>query len=364
MSDLPPEAWAVALAGLPAMGPARLRSVLQRWPAREAWERVRGRAVCDAGALTEVWAIAASTVDVGAAWQQHVEAGIGVAVLGSSTYPDALACDVEPPVVLFSVGDPSVVSGPRVAIVGTRNATRYGMDIARQLGFELSRAGVAIVSGLAMGIDGAAHAGALAAAVARPIAVVGSGLDVVYPRQNKSLWREVERVGVVLSESPLGAAPERWRFPARNRIIAALADAVIVVESREIGGSMHTVNEAETRGRPVFAVPGPVRSNASSGTNRLLRDGAHVLCDVSDVLVTLGLSAALTRSIRDPRAEPVADDRTVLEAVGWSPASLDDLVARTQRPLAELALALSRLQDGGWVQARGGWYERVARRDG
>ena len=111
------------------------------------------------------------------------------------------------------------------------------------------------------------------------------------------LWRELERRGVVLGEAPLGAPPERWRFPARNRLIAALADIVVVVESQEQGGSMHTVNEAERRARPVFAVPGPVRSAASAGTNRLLRDGAQPACDVSDVLLGLGLSAALQRDV-------------------------------------------------------------------
>src|SRR5204862_1786721 len=144
-------------------------------------------------------------------------------------------------------------------------------------------AGVAVISGLALGIDGAAHAGALEADIAPPIAVVGSGLDVIYPWRHRALWGAVEKQGVVLGEAPLGAAPEPWRFPARNRIVAALADVVIVVESRETGGSMHTVAEALRRDRPVFAAPGPVRSPTSTGTNRLLRDGAQVVCDATDV---------------------------------------------------------------------------------
>jgi DNA processing protein len=124
---------------------------------------------------------------------------------------------------------------------------------------------------------------------------------------------------------------------------------------------MHTVNEAQRRARPVFAVPGPVRSPASTGTNRLLRDGAHVACEVSDVLVGLGLSAALQRDVRDARAAVTGDDRVVLDAIAWQPASLEQLAARTELPLGALSLALLRLGDAGWVEERAGWYERIAR---
>lgn len=371
---LPPDAWGAALATLPRMGPSRLLLLLRRWSPPQAWQHVcdrawlRERDLVDAvgrGAaeLAAVWSSGASSVDVGALWQRHLDAGIGVMSLRSRAYPTALAHDVEPPGVLFARGDPTVIAGPRVAIVGTRGSTRYGLDLAFELGRDLSAAGVAIVSGLAIGIDGAAHAGAIAADTTAPIAVVGSGLDVVYPRRNESLWREVERRGVVLSEAPLGARPEAWRFPARNRVIAALADVVVVVESREQGGSMHTVTEAERRGRPVFAAPGPVRSAASSGTNRLLRDGAHVLCDAGDVLVALGLSSALLRPVHDTRPEPAPVDARLLDDIGWSPVSLDQLASRSGRPLGELALSLARLCDTGWVAERGGWYERVARSD-
>jgi DNA processing protein len=371
---VPPEAWCAAIAGLPAMGPARLLAFLRRWPAEEAWARIadrswlRDRDVVLAGgnhaaSVADLWSARARLTDVERVWYRHVDAAVGVMSLRSAAYPAMLADDIEPPAVLFTRGDPSVISGPRVAIVGTRSASRYGVDLAFELGRDLSSCGVAIVSGLAVGIDGAAHAGALAADTAPPIAVVGSGLDIVYPRRHESLWREVERRGVVMSEAPLGAPPERWRFPARNRVIAALADVVVVIESGETGGSMHTVAEAERRGRPVFAAPGSVRSATSAGTNRLLRDGAQVLCDAGDILVALGLSAALQRSVRDPRPEPSAADAAVLDAVGWSPATLDALAGRTELPLGQLALAVDRLREAGWLCERGGWYERVARSD-
>ncbi|MEY2458317.1 MAG: processing protein [Acidimicrobiaceae bacterium] len=374
-TDLPPEAWGAALAGLPSMGASRLLALLRCWSPSEAWAHVsrgswmRERAVVttaglDPSALATKWSAAAALIDVSAVWQRHVEAGVGVAALGSAAYPAPLVDDIEPPGVLFMRGDPAVISGPRVAIVGTRDATRYGLDLAYELGRDLAAAGVAIVSGLAIGIDAAAHSGAIAAGTTAPIGVVGSGIDVIYPRRNASLWREVERRGVLLGEAPLGAAPERWRFPARNRMIAAIADVVIVVESRDTGGSMHTVTEAERRGRTVFAAPGPVRSAASAGTNRLLRDGAHVACDAGDVLVALGLSSALRRPLRDTRPEPTTEDAAVLDAIGWSPLSLAGLAGRVPRPLGQLALALHRLCDQGWLVERSGWFERVARSDG
>jgi DNA processing protein len=372
VSALPSEAWAAALASLPMMGPARLLALLARWSPVDAWDRVlhrnalddegvRSAARPDPRALADGWARAAVAIDVTALWQRHVDAEVGVACLGSAAYPAPLAQDIEPPGVLFSRGDVGVVNGPRVAIVGTRNATRYGLDLAFELGRDLAASGVAVVSGLALGIDGAAHAGALETDTTAPIAVVGSGIDVVYPRRHASLWREVERRGVVLTEAPLGSAPERWRFPARNRLIAALADLVVVVESREVGGSMHTVAEAARRDRPVYAVPGPGRSAASAGTNRLLRDGAQVACDAGDVLVGLGLSAALSRPLRDPRPPADPADLAVLDAIGWAPATIDGIVGASGLALGAVSLALARLTAQGWLAERGGWYERVAR---
>ncbi len=371
-TGLPPEAWATALTTLPGMGPARLVALLADRGPVEAWAEVAAGVSLtaamatamgpDAPALAARWKAAAPRLDVGALWRRHVEAGVGVCLQGGPAFPAALAIDLAPPAVLFHRGEPAALGGPRVAIVGTRRCTRYGLDVARELGRHLAEAGVGVVSGLAIGIDGAAHAGALEADhVAPPIAVVGSGLDVIYPRSHAVLWRRVCQRGVVLSEAPLGAVPERWRFPARNRLIAALADVVVVVESPELGGSMHTVAEALRRGRPVLAVPGPVRSTASAGTNKLLAEGAAPARDATDVLMALGLSPGRLRSTRDARTVPADDDERVLEAFGWQPATLDQLTARTGRPLAEVALALARLEDQGWVAGSGSWYERVAR---
>jgi DNA processing protein len=300
---------------------------------------------------------------VGALWTRCTERWTdAVRVLGRPGYPDALAEDPLPPGVLFTRGSLDALAMPSVAIVGTRHATVGGMETAAALGKELAAAGIAVVSGLAKGIDGAAHRGALSAdGGAPPIAVVGSGLDTVYPRCNAGLWADVGRRGLLCSEVPPGTAPAAHRFPARNRILAALADAVVVVESRVRGGSLLTVTEAGTRGVPVMAVPGSVRSPASEGTNLLLVDGATPVVDALDVLVTLGLEArpSARRRRRDRRPLPAPSDRQVLELFGGDALTLDTIVLRSGRPLPEVAMALSRLELAGWLVRTGAWFERA-----
>ena len=376
---LPLEAFGAALAALPALGPARLAALLDTWAADEAWARViEGRAmrhervesICRprrAGIASE-WGRAARATDVRALWSGYAAHDVGVHVLGHPGYPAALAEDDDPPRVLFHRGDLEALDGTRVSIVGTRRCTRYGHDLAREFGGGLARAGVRVVSGLALGIDGAAHQGALEAGAdggAPPVGVVGSGLDVTYPRAHAGLWAEVARSGVLLSEAPLGAVPEPWRFPARNRIIAALGSVVVVVESHPRGGSRHTVDEAASRGRPVLAVPGSVRSPASALTNELLAEGCHPARDVTDVLVALGLSTSVGGTAcggacpPERRPTPDALGSSILDALGWDAASLDELAARTAQPPARLSVGLSRLERDGWVEVRGGWWERI-----
>lgn len=374
-SGLPLEAFAAALTCLPGMGPTRLSAILRTETAALAWGRICGGTPWhDADVLAALgsrpdalmarWRQTATGIDPVVVWQAIVDQGIGVAVVGSAGYPPVLAADIEPPGVVFHRGSPDVVAGPRVAVVGTRQCSATGAGIAWELGRNLASAGVAVVSGLASGIDAAGHRGALSAARggggAPPIGVVGSGLDVVYPRAQAELWRAVASHGVLLSEAPLGARPERWRFPARNRIIAALADLVVVVESHRTGGSMHTVDEADRRGIDVMAVPGSVRAPASAGTNGLLAEGRAPACSADDVLVALGLGPAGRRSREEVRPRPDPADDPVLEAVGWQPATLDQIVVRTGHGLAVLAPALDRLCEAGWVARRGGWYERIA----
>jgi DNA processing protein len=353
------------------MGPARLLTLLRAWEPEEAWARVLSRRVMtdadvaeacrpDPAGVAALWWKAASSSDPEALGAAHRAAGVAIDVIGLPGYPAALAEDHQPPAVLFTRGSLAILDAPRVAIVGTRRCTRYGHDVAHRLGRELAAAGVVVVSGLAKGIDGAAHEGALSSGGAPPFGVVGSGHDVVYPAVHRSLWRRVAEAGALVSEAPLGSRPEPWRFPARNRIIAALAQAVVVVESHAGGGSMHTVEAANDRARAILAVPGPVVSPASVGTNRLIREGCAPALDADDVLVALGLDAPVPqRATAVARPSPEGTAAAVLDALGWAPATLDQLLGRTGLRPGPAAVALAEPEAEGWVSATGGWWERT-----
>jgi DNA processing protein len=376
LPPLPDAAWIAALLLLPDVGPTRLLHLLGAFGAPGAWARVLDGSVLDrpdlAGALggrswpamVAGWQRTARTLDVAGFWEQHVDAQVGVTTHGGAAYPRCLVDDPEPPAALFHWGDPTVIVGPRVAIVGTRRCSERGRRLAEQMGFELGRAGVSVVSGLALGIDGAAHKGALRAAErggAPPIGVVASGLDVVYPERHRRLWRAVAEAGVLMTEVPLGVPPNRWRFPAPNRVLAGLADVVVVVESPETGGSMHTVDEAARRDVPVLAVPGAVGLRVGAGTNRLIREGAGVALDTDDVLVALGLLGAARVIAAEDRPSPGPVALEVLDALGWRPASLAELVDRVHASPAAVVEAVVSLGRDGWLAASGGWLERVAR---
>lgn len=382
---LPEEAYAAALAGVEGLGPRTLGRLLRQEPPSELWRRVRSGHPAD---RARRWRDRSRDVDVAEVWSVHRRLGIGVSVVGTPAYPERLAGDVDAPGVLFHLGDPSTL-GPwaRVAVVGTRSATRYGLGVAAQLGAELAAAGVSVVSGLALGVDGAAHEGAVAGRVAGgdeagpPVAVAAGGLDRPYPARHASLWRRVAAAGVVLSTAPAGRPVQQWRFPQRNRLMAALSDVVVVVESHHGGGSLYTAHEAVARSVPVGAVPGSIRSPASGGTNDLLAEGAFPVRDVIDVLSAVDLAVAGRPGTRRLRLPPAPDRRSgavpgpvppplamgtsldphaerVLEALGHERGSVDQLLARTSLTLGELCAALQRLEAAGRVVEEGGWWER------
>ena len=336
--------FAILLASQPGIGPRRLSDLLAGPGPERGWREAGGDPQIDAEQVVAV----------------HRAAGVRAMLIDDPAYPERLRSDLEPPAVLFAVGDLGAIRAPLVAIVGTRRGTGSGAGVARELGRELTEAGVAIVSGLALGIDGAAHRGVLDARGA-PVGVVGSGLDVVYPARHDELWGQVKAQGVLLGEAGLGVRPAPWRFPARNRIIAALADVLVVVESHAAGGSMHTVHEAIERDRLVMAVPGSVRNSSSAGTNQLIAEGCPPVRDATDVLVALGLGAAERAGIADSRPVPTPIAEAVLAGFDGEPSTLENLLLRTRVPLPDLALALEALLATGWVERTGGWYEPVAR---
>lgn len=365
---------AALLAGLPGLGPSGLRRLLDEHDPATAWARATSG---DAGGLLGREGGAEGGAERAARWARqrhrdplevadaHDEAGVAVLLRTDPRYPDRLRDDPASPAVLFVAGALPLPWGPAVAIVGTRRCTGVGAGFARELGEELASVGVTVVSGLALGIDGAAHRGALDAVasartgVAAPVGVVGSGLDVVYPARHRALWAAVAATGSLCSEAPLGVRPAAWRFPARNRVLAALADVVVVVESHAAGGSLHTVDEALARDVPVLVAPGSVRNPAAAGTNRLLAEGCHPVRDTTDVLVALGLSGA-GAARPDPRPAPSEEGARLLDAFDWEPATLDQLVVRSGLGVAAVAVHLDELVEGGWVAPDGPWYERVA----
>lgn len=271
--------------------------------------------------------------------------------------PDRLAEMGEAcPAPLFTTNAPrTAFAGVAVAVVGTRRATAAGLELAQNLGAYLARAGVVVVSGLARGIDAAAHRGVVAEG-GRGLAVLGSGIDVVYPRRHGGLADELRAGGGgLVSQYAPGAEPFPWRFPRRNRLLAALADAVVVVEAHTAGGALITAEAAGDLGIDVMAVPGSPLVPASAGTNRLLRDGAGVVSEFRDVLTALGLDGPLTPP---PWAEPHIDDplsRRLLELMGPEPLTIDTLVRMVRRDAVAVSRALARLEiAGAVVRQRGG----------
>jgi DNA processing protein len=355
------------LAGLPSANPWRLRRLLWHHPPTEAFELLRAGAELHpmvhrwlrVDGLAELRREAVRAVP-GEVLHRCARLGIAAVPLGDPRYPPVLAADREAPVLLFTRGDTAALDRRRVSIVGTRNATAAGRATAGELGQHLAEAGVAVVSGLARGIDGAAHRGVRRAGEApgRAVGIVANGLDRPYPRQHTELWQWVAERGLLISEWPPGAAPESWRFPLRNRVIAALAEVLVVVESRDRGGSMITVEAATKRSVPVMAVPGSVRSRASDGTNELIDAGATSVRAAGDVLLALGLDHSRQgRLAFDPRPTPDALQARLLELCRSEACTLDMLVTRLGCSLTDAALAASRLTAGGWLQEVGGWFE-------
>jgi DNA processing protein len=353
----PVQLSAASLACLPQMTPARLRALIERWgdPVR-AFAAVRqGRAgavlaaharpeeVASRHALARVWQHAATSERTARLLAERVP---HVFVAGSADYPIDGVPDA--PVVLLAEGDDARALGrPRVAVVGTRAATPHGLADAREIGAVLADAGVTVVSGLAIGIDAAAHEGALDAG-GSVVGVVATGLDVVYPRRHRVLFDRVRRSGLLVSESGYGVQPTGSAFPVRNRIIAGLADVVVVVEATLKGGARITADRALDYARPVLAMPGSRRNPAAAGANALIAEGAHPLLEPSDVLLALGLTPGSRR--REQRAAPTGAAAIVLRACGGEPATVDQLATRTRLAPGQVITAVRELERAGWME--------------
>ena len=290
--------------------------------------------------------------------------------LGHRDYPQLLSELPDPPAVLFVEGDVESLSWPMVAIVGSRNASATGREIAHEFARQLGRSGVGIVSGLALGIDGCAHRGALRSC-APTVAVCARGLDRTYPRAHEGLARAVSASGAVVSEFPVGTPPLRPHFPRRNRIISGLSRGVLVVEASLRSGALITARQALDQGREVFAVPGSIRNPVARGCHQLIRNGAKVVEGVEDVLEELAESLGMHVSSPEVRGGGSAaaarldqDSLRILESLGYEATSIDVLVARAGLTADALSSILLSLELDGYVRSTpSGSYERIANKE-
>jgi len=291
--------------------------------------------------------------DADGALRQLRRVGARAVPLLSRIYPERLARLRDPALLLSVRGDVGCLAAPAVALVGSRAATAYGLSVARRLAAELASSGVVIVSGLARGIDAAAHQGALEAG-GRTVGVLACGPDRMYPAAHRVLAERIACQGAVVSELPPGTRPLPAFFPLRNRLISGLARAVVVVEARERSGSLTTAGHAANQGVDVFAVPGPLTAPTSRGTNQLLRDGALIVLEAADVLAELSIPSppppSRPRAPAQPSgAPPSPSGAALLSALELEPATRDELARRLGSPPEQLALDLVELELAGRV---------------
>ena len=328
----------LTLRGLPGVGPVRLRELVDRFGSP------RAALAADAADFAEVAGRRAEGRRRRGVSARHalevikrcVGNGIALLVYGTTGYPQSLRDLSAPPSLLYALGRTDLLRDPGVAVVGSRRATTYGRRIAEQLGASLAAQGRCVVSGMAMGIDAAAHRGALPGPTA---AVLGSGVDVVSPPRNAALYRDILESGVVVSEYAPGVKAEPHHFPVRNRIIAALARDVVIVEASQRSGALITAGLALDLGREVHAVPGPIDRPTSEGTNRLIADGAGVIVDA-------GLGDAVAHGAPLP-VEP--ELREVLAVIPGAPVTVEEVALAAGRPVEEVATSVTVLEIRGYL---------------
>jgi DNA processing protein len=331
----PLEAWRCdqrTLAGLEGWNPAAAASLATVRQDRSAWAKAE------------------------AEWRAAERAGLQLRFLTEPTYPGRLRLIHDPPPVLYQAGPGVPDDRPAIAIVGTRKATAYGLSVAERFAADLAAAGAVVISGLALGIDSAAHRGALRAG-GLSVAVLGTGADVPYPRSSTGLYRRLVETGAVLSELPPGTGARAEAFPERNRIISGLADAVVVVEAGEKSGTLITVQQALEQGREVFAVPGPIWSPMSVGPHRLLGDGAALGLSAAQILAELGVDLSAKPGVKTQLPPDEAHLLAWMGDAAWAP---EDLVEATGLSPAEVQARLTMLTVRGLVQVLpGGQFLRV-----
>lgn len=295
-------------------------------------------------------------IDAALAWA--AEPGNSILTLADAAYPQCLLDTPDPPTVLYVKGRIELLNAAALAIVGSRNATPQGESNAEAFAAALSDAGLAIVSGLALGIDAAAHRGGLRGK-GSTIAVIGTGIDRVYPARNQPLARDIAEHGAIVSEFPLGTPALRENFPRRNRIISGLARGCLVVEAAERSGSLITARLAGEQGRDVFAIPGSIHSPLSKGCHKLIKQGAKLVDDARDILDELGVTAAVGKTAA-AAAAPDEGTAKLLDCIGFDPCDVDALALRSGLTAEKLYAILLQLELAGRIASLpGGRYQRI-----
>lgn len=335
-------------------GTRQVRELLQEgFPAVEVLERFRLSRLAAGSDLSE----ALQGFSPAAERDACARRGIQILTRRDGAYPEALQDISDPPLVLYVAGDLEPGDRASVAIVGSRNASPYGLAHARQFAVQLAERGVTIISGLAQGIDQAAHAGALEVSYGRTIGVLGCGLDVIYPRSALDFYARLPERGALISEYSLGTKPLARHFPCRNRIISGLALGVLVMEAHDRSGSLITAREALDQGRDVFALPGQVGQLGTGGTNRLIKEGAYLLDCVEDVLEILAPELGRRHPVVSPRTPPPAvlgdsccgETNRILEVLRRGDCGSEELAARSGLPGDRLAGKLTELELEGLI---------------
>lgn len=354
-----PKAYWIAFNQVSGIGPARLSALLDSCQSIEAAWNAPIHELQAAGLdrrSLESLIQARRTVDPGAEWERVQRSDATVLTWDDADYPENLRHSPSPPPVLFVRGVLVPEDRWAVAVVGTRRASAYGREVANTLARELARNGITVVSGLALGIDAVAHQAALDAG-GRTVAVLGSGVDQIYPQQNRQMGEEIIRHGALISEYALGVRPEARNFPPRNRIISGLSRGVVVVEAGQRSGALITAQFALEQGREVFAVPGSIFHPGSAGCNELIRNGATPLLSVDDMLTSIldGLNMTRVQEHVAARQQVPADplEQALLNQLSQEPSHIDEIVRRSTIPPQQVTGLLAIMELKGLVRQVG-----------
>jgi DNA processing protein len=350
-------AYWLAISRVPYIGPARIERLLQTFGSLSvAWSAPQAdlRMALEPRSLSELLA-ARSRIDPAGELARLARSGIRAVHPGHPSYPRLLAEISGRPSVLYVRGELAPADDTSIAIVGTRRATPYGRQSAERIAAELAQAGVTVVSGLARGVDAAAHRAALEAG-GRTIAVLGSGPDVIYPTEHRRLAEQILESGAILSELPPGAKPDAQNFPARNRIVSGMTLGTTIIEAPSRSGALITASFAADQGREVFVIPGSIFAQTAEGTNALLRDGARLVRDGADILEDLGLAGVSGPVLTQSQMSLDENERRLLAALGKEARHIDELAEEAELPAATVSALMLTMELKGLVRNHGAQY--------